>query len=155
MLSHWKSGAGPPASVSPQALWLSSPTQWPNSAPMGVPKKESISQSVLVSSLDFTEKFGVYTNSTVDNLNPHQYFWSLLSLLSATTGFPSHQSSRQPLPTGAHSVASHPCLQVTTLLIPQDHSPLQEAMPYKLIKEWDVLILQLVVYFSLHLFPGV
>lgn len=154
MLSHWKSGAGPPASVSPQALWLSSPNQWSNSPPLGVPRKESISWRVLVSSVDFTEKFG----KCLHKLHSRQLKSLSIFLVSVVPPQCHHWFSQSPIPRAASThwstVCSFSLPSASFLLIPQDHSPLLEAMSYKVIKEWKVLILQLVVYFSLHLFPG-
>lgn len=130
-------------------------TQQQNSAPMGVPKKESICISTLVSSVDFTENLErANVDSTADNLNPHRYFWSLLPLLRTISGFP-----LTPPPCSLHPLECVLQLltppQAISLLIPQHHSPPQEALPYERVRESNVVILPLVVCTFLHLFPTV
>ena len=56
--------------------------------------------SALVSSADLTENLvRVHRDSTADSKTLHPYFWSLLSLLSATSGFPLPPAPVQPPPT--------------------------------------------------------
>lgn len=118
------------------------------------PEKNPLAGVFLVSSVDFTEKFG----KCLHKLHSRQLKSPSIFLVSVVPPQCHHWFSQSPVPRAASThwstVCSFSLPSASFLLIPQDHSPLLEAMSYKVIKEWKVLILQLVVYFSLHLFPG-
>lgn len=148
LTTHWKPGVGPPASA--QALFIV--LHQPSSRTQPLWEFTKVKPLAWVFWWAAQILLKMCTDSIVDNLNLHRYFWSLLSLLRDTTGFP----------VTAPPCSLHPLEHILQLLAPvcklspylfHSITPFFKGHCHTNLWKNGMLLYQLVVYAFLHLFP--